>query len=437
MSKIFIFNSDKCVGCCSCSAACIIENKWIVNPRNIYSNNSEAFSDMPVINFSLACNHCEKPVCLEGCPSNAYYREKESEAILIDENKCIGCRYCQWNCPWDAPKYNPEKGIIMKCNLCGKALAEGRPPACVNACPTGALQFGESDRLSDSTPSWFPEKKLNPALGLTGKNYNRSLRIIPKNTFEKLKTQSIKQGRGFSEWSLVIFSFLAALSVASMMTSLIKGIVPDPVLNILIISFAGIMSLFHPGKPGRAWRAVLNIRTSPLSREIALFLIYAALSSFASISGIPLILIASGAAGFALLVAIDSVYIYSDNRRSVIFHSGQTFLSSLLMISFLTGKIVPFTFIVLIKLSFSLSRMFINKSGDKLNGIRFFRMAILIIIWGGMFYRISNIDFFVTLLFLAGELLDRILFYTDFEPDNIKNLEYKYIKHLKDEKQRG
>ena len=70
--------------------------------------NSEAKHLFPVINLSLACNHCESAVCMEGCPASAYSRETLTGAILLDEKKCIGCRYCQWNCPYDAPKFNSE-----------------------------------------------------------------------------------------------------------------------------------------------------------------------------------------------------------------------------------------------------------------------------------------------------------------------------------------
>ena len=178
--KGFIFNHDKCVGCKACSAACALENNWSVNARIIYTQNGEAFLPEPVINLSMACNHCEEPLCLYGCPVTAFYRDPESPAILTDQKKCIGCKYCIWNCPYDAPKLDPAKGYVEKCHLCYHRLHEEMEPACTSACPTGALSFGDipgQGRLHDI--KWIPDRKLNPSLLLTGNRYNKALKIIP------------------------------------------------------------------------------------------------------------------------------------------------------------------------------------------------------------------------------------------------------------------
>src|SRR5512133_736522 len=102
MRKGFIVNTSKCVDCKACSAACIIENGWMVKPRNIYTYNSTAEQLFSLINLSLACNHCESAACMDGCPASAYSRDLVTGAVILDEKKCIGCRYCQWNCPYDA-----------------------------------------------------------------------------------------------------------------------------------------------------------------------------------------------------------------------------------------------------------------------------------------------------------------------------------------------
>src|SRR5664279_1555157 len=182
----FIFDYNMCVNCKACSASCILENGWKVHPRNIYSYNSEAEYLLPVINISIACNHCETAACMQGCPTSAYSRDSITGAIILDEKKCIGCRYCQWNCPYDAPKYDVEKRTITKCNLCYTGFADGRQPACSTACPTGALRF---DQLSDPDPDkryiWFPDKKLNPAIEFTGRADNSPLRIVPDHRFSE------------------------------------------------------------------------------------------------------------------------------------------------------------------------------------------------------------------------------------------------------------
>ena len=67
--------------------------------------------------------------------------------VLIDPNLCMGCKYCEWNCPYSAPQFNHEKGIMEKCNLCYDYVLEGKRPSCVDSCPTRALDFGEVDEL--------------------------------------------------------------------------------------------------------------------------------------------------------------------------------------------------------------------------------------------------------------------------------------------------
>ena len=130
-----------------------------------------AIARQPPVNISLACNHCKEAVCLNGCPSGSYFREPSTGAIVIDDQKCIGCRYCQWNCPYDAPKFNREKRIIGKCNLCYRGLQEGRLPACAVACPTGALNFGKlSETAIKNSPGWFPEKNLDSCPGVHRKS---------------------------------------------------------------------------------------------------------------------------------------------------------------------------------------------------------------------------------------------------------------------------
>ncbi|MBK7712078.1 MAG: 4Fe-4S binding protein [Bacteroidales bacterium] len=130
MAEGFIFNHNRCVACGACRAACILENKWPVSPRTIITYNKPGLPSLPVINLSLACNHCKTAVCMDGCPASAFTRDEATGAIVIDDSKCIGCRYCQWNCPYDAPKFHTPDRIIIKCNLCYQRLKDGLMPAC-------------------------------------------------------------------------------------------------------------------------------------------------------------------------------------------------------------------------------------------------------------------------------------------------------------------
>jgi anaerobic dimethyl sulfoxide reductase subunit B (iron-sulfur subunit) len=424
MNRGFIFNHNKCVACGACSAACILENEWAVHARSIFTYNSEAFPSLPIINISLACNHCETAVCLEGCPTDSYYRDTLSRAVLLDGKKCIGCKYCQWNCPYDAPKFNTEKGIIEKCNLCYSVLIEGRLPACTTGCPTGALKYGElSEQLQESIPHMIPDKNLNPSIEFKGCQKLIPPRIIPENIFRSGSSGTGAKNQNISiEWSLFVFSFLTTLSVTAIISSLIKGQFPEKILSVSIIIFAGIISLFHLGQKMRAWRTVFNLRTSPLSREVAIFIIYSTVCLISAFLHLPGFLVVSSVIGLILLIAIDSVYIYADKRKKIIFHSGQTFISGLLIVSFLTGNIISFIFIAILKLTSTVYNLFVNK----LNGInftvRFVRIIILLVTGTSLVSGISFNDPVIIYLFLTGELFDRIIFYIDFDPLNINKL---------------
>jgi len=438
MRKGFIFNHNKCVSCNACCAACILENGWNVQPRNIYTYNSEADVFSPVINLSMACNHCELAVCMKGCPSSALSRNPVTGAIIIDDTKCIGCRYCQWNCPYDAPKFDKVTGTIGKCNLCYSGLMEGRQPACSSACPTGALSFNElSDIENNAAYSWFPNKKLNPAINFVGIKNQTPLKVIPgTNTIptDLRQNQKIKNVSG--ELSLIVFSFLATISVATVISSFLRSVFPEIISFILLLFITGLVSIFHLGKKFRSWRSVMNLRYSPLSREIALFILYSSVSCITVILRIPVLLIASSFIGLILLLMIDSVYIYADRNKSVILHSGQTFLSVLIIVPFISGIVLPFIFLALIKLGLSFYRLIIAKLNAADIGIRFIRIVFLIVPGLSFILLNSQPEKFIIIIFLAGELLDRILFYIDFNPPNINTQIYEQLNIVSDEKKR-
>jgi Fe-S-cluster-containing dehydrogenase component/DMSO reductase anchor subunit len=438
MRNGFIFNHNKCVSCNACSAACILENGWNVTLRNIYTYNSDAEIASPVINLSMACNHCELAVCMKGCPSAAISRDLITGAIIIDDAKCIGCRYCQWNCPYDAPKYDIEKGTIAKCNLCYNGIKEGREPACSSACPTGALSFSElSDFENKSSYSWFPDKNLNPAIKFVDARNQTPLKIIPGNNpgLTDLK-QNQKPKNVSGELSLIAFSFLATISVASVISSFLKGVFPEIISFISLLFITGFISIFHLGKKFRSWRSVMNLRESPLSREIALFILYSAVSSVTVVLRIPVLLIFSSVTGLILILMIDSIYVYSDRNKSVIYHPGQTFLSVLIIVSFFSGLVLPFVFMALIKLVLSFYRLVISKLNSSDTGIRFLRIVFLIIPGLSFILLNSHPEKLIIIIFLAGEFLDRILFYIDFNPLNINTLINEHLNIVSDEKKR-
>jgi Fe-S-cluster-containing dehydrogenase component len=101
------------------------------------------------IHFPKSCLHCEDPPCVPVCPTGASYKRKEDGLVLVDFDKCIGCKYCAWACPYGARELDEERKEMTKCTLCAdrihnEALPErDRKPACVLACPTSARLFGD------------------------------------------------------------------------------------------------------------------------------------------------------------------------------------------------------------------------------------------------------------------------------------------------------
>ena len=88
-----------------------------------------------------ACHHCMDPACANGCPTLAYEKDQATGIVHHLDDQCMGCRYCEMKCPYDAPKYNDNLGIIRKCDMCQSRLETGEAPACVQACPNEAIKI--------------------------------------------------------------------------------------------------------------------------------------------------------------------------------------------------------------------------------------------------------------------------------------------------------
>ena len=156
----FYFDASVCTACKACQIACQDKNnlpmamRWrrvflygggswtrdASDPSITLPNNIYAYS------VSTACNHCEHPVCVEVCPAAAITK-RDDGIVLIDQDKCIGCRYCEWACPYGAPTFDLARGVMTKCTACQDLLAQGQQPACVDACVMRALEFGDINEL--------------------------------------------------------------------------------------------------------------------------------------------------------------------------------------------------------------------------------------------------------------------------------------------------
>jgi len=132
--KGIYFIENRCVGCEECMVAC----------EKAHEGQSRAYVTMAggFFPFPMQCRHCQDAPCKAVCPADALQRN-EHGAIVADTEKCIGCGTCASVCPFGVLRLNPNTGKILKCDLCFERLADGLEPACVTACPKGAILFGE------------------------------------------------------------------------------------------------------------------------------------------------------------------------------------------------------------------------------------------------------------------------------------------------------
>ena len=143
----FMFDMNRCYACQACSIACKDWNdiepgaeKWMT----VYEWEKGTFPNIRLNALAFPCAHCEDPSCMKVCPNGAIYKEDEFGAVLVDQDKCEGCRKCYEACPYGSPKFaSDEQGAKMsKCTMCVDRLAEGMQPACTASCPLRAFDFG-------------------------------------------------------------------------------------------------------------------------------------------------------------------------------------------------------------------------------------------------------------------------------------------------------
>jgi len=148
MAKTIVVNIEKCLACKSCELACalahskskVLEEAVAESPRPQRMVTVEAAGEFAV---PMQCRHCEDAPCITVCPTAAIYRDRVNDPVLIDKDRCIGCRFCLIVCPFGVIEVSRDGKAVAKCDLCIEETKTGQEPACVASCPTGALQFVE------------------------------------------------------------------------------------------------------------------------------------------------------------------------------------------------------------------------------------------------------------------------------------------------------
>jgi anaerobic dimethyl sulfoxide reductase subunit B (iron-sulfur subunit) len=296
MTYAFSLDASACTGCKACQEACKDKNGLPVGIlwRRVIEISGGAWhkagnaweNSVFAYNLSVACNHCTHPKCAGVCPTDAYI-VREDAIVLIDASRCMGCSYCTWACPYGAPQYDRSHGIVTKCDFCYDYLDAGLPPSCVAACPLRVLNFGEMEQANQaeeslelwqlpgsSHPSPLPEySRTEPHLSIKiHPGMNNALEKKVSNLEEVLPPQPFvnDQNKPFHELPLVIFTLLAQTAVGMAVCSLLlpKLHLGALVMTGMLLVLGALISFLHLGQKRNAWRAVVHLKKSWLSREI-------------------------------------------------------------------------------------------------------------------------------------------------------------------------
>jgi anaerobic dimethyl sulfoxide reductase subunit B len=175
----FTVDLRSCTGCKACQIACqdkhglepgILWRRVVAVEGGGWQRRGETWRDGTFTYFvSLSCMHCERPICVEVCPTKAMARGADG-IVAVDPERCIGCRYCEWACPYRAPQFDAAAGVMTKCDLCRDELQEGRDPACVAACQMRVLSVADftEDRPGENDTFPLPPAALTePTTALT------------------------------------------------------------------------------------------------------------------------------------------------------------------------------------------------------------------------------------------------------------------------------
>jgi anaerobic dimethyl sulfoxide reductase subunit B (iron-sulfur subunit) len=299
MNYAFTFDARACSGCKACQEACKDKNQLPVGvlwrrlievsggdwqaSGNAWENNVFAY------HLSLACNHCTHPKCAGVCPTEAY-KVRPDGIVLIDISKCMGCGYCAWACPYGVPQYDNQRGVMTKCDFCYDSLDAGLSPSCVAACPLRVLDYSTTERLEITETGqnlWQLPASQHPyplpvnsrtephlAIKLHAGMDNRLYREV-SNQEEILAPTSYENNLimpGLHELPLVAFTLLLQMAAGMAVYSLAATTIPRGVLITigLLLGTGGFLSFLHLGRKRNAWRAVIHLKKSWLSREILL-----------------------------------------------------------------------------------------------------------------------------------------------------------------------
>lgn len=459
----FHFDMTKCIGCKCCVVACNEQNgnPSALNWRRVGEIEGGQYPYTERYHLSMGCNHCLEPSCLIGCPVEAYTKDAKTGVVLHSADTCIGCQYCTWNCSYGVPQYNKERGVVGKCDMCHNRLGDGMAPACVAACPEGAIAIEIVN-----VAQWRSDYALANAPGLPSADDSISTTrvTLPDNMLPDTdRVDLLRVKPEHPHLPLVFMLVVTQLSVGAFAALWVLDWMKQGG-SLALGAFASLglagaslgASTLHLGRPIYAWRALKGLRRSWLSREVLTLSLFAgAANAFAVMllldvparAAIGLCTVLAGLAGVTCSARIYfvparpawfSAYTFAEFFSTTLF-MGPLFVQALLVntlgehipswirIAALTGAVAQ----LLVQ---SLKFMWLARSeayelrassillSGRFQNLLFVRMAILLAAAVVLSQTNAGGRWTVSVAFavaLAGEWLGRYLFFVTVVPKNM------------------
>ncbi|HAK55048.1 MAG TPA: hypothetical protein DCP38_06140 [Acidobacteria bacterium] len=321
---------DSCIGCHGCTVACKVEHATPLGIEWLRVGLWEAgeYPDSVRLSYPMRCNHCTAAPCVRVCPTGANQEREEDGIVWIDQNKCVGCRYCVIACPYQVISFHPREksnfpsrtdlapsekarqrryplqtGTAIKCNFCKERVDEGREkgltpgvdraatPACVNTCQGQAMVFGDLDDTDSRVSRAIREnggRHFHTEFSTQPSSYVATRRHTPVRAVDRTMGTRYPSDR-FSpdkwmilptaqrEWAhrsglwLVLALFFGGLAAGLYLSSMVSASFYSSVVAFLLMGVAkGGFHLLFLGKPLRCWRMFSRPQTSWISRGLYL-----------------------------------------------------------------------------------------------------------------------------------------------------------------------
>jgi len=265
----FEVDLDRCSSCKACVVACHSLNG--LDEGESWRTTGTLLGEKSNVTVTSSCHHCVEPGCATGCPTLAYEKNALTGIVKHLDDQCIGCQYCMWTCPYDAPKWNAAMGIVRKCDLCHDRLAAGEAPACVQSCPSQAIRVVVVDQSS---------LQADPAKGTVLPGIVGAERTLPTTVYKGDLPAGLVAADAstlepepahtplavllvLTQWSAGV----ALLEAARRAVGWTGNVFAFPIAAALLLVGLGI-GASHLGRPLKAWKAFLGWRRSWFSREV-------------------------------------------------------------------------------------------------------------------------------------------------------------------------